>query len=207
MSSYYLKAAGLKRESYPFDWIFSGPDIIQDCIRDNFSSYLDRHQYFQNPHYPGIGHLRYHAGMFNHRSPLVANNYQFYVRCVVRMRQVLFDQAPILPVFVLTRIDDYRDRKIWSKGFTQQYPLPAGEIYECSIQSLFNALSELRADSRFIKLTYETGCPSNQIEVKQIMENYSHVKVHTRGASNGVCFSDLDTNRSLIQQIQRHSLN
>ena len=31
-SAWYLKQVGLKRASYPFDWAFSSPDIILDCI-------------------------------------------------------------------------------------------------------------------------------------------------------------------------------
>ena len=33
---------GVKKESYPFDWIFSTPDIIIDCINTNFAHFLNK---------------------------------------------------------------------------------------------------------------------------------------------------------------------
>ena len=42
LSSRMLKDTGLKRESYPFDWTFSKPNIIERILEDDFGQFLHR---------------------------------------------------------------------------------------------------------------------------------------------------------------------
>jgi len=44
-SSYFIKSNNFKRESYPFDWIFSNIGTIKHCIEDNFKIFLDKKYY------------------------------------------------------------------------------------------------------------------------------------------------------------------
>ena len=44
-SSQILKSIGLKKCSYPFDWIFSSCDNILHCIQDDFNIFLDKSYY------------------------------------------------------------------------------------------------------------------------------------------------------------------
>ena len=41
-TSSLLKRNKLKKESYPFDWIFSNLDMILHCIFDNFETFLNK---------------------------------------------------------------------------------------------------------------------------------------------------------------------
>ena len=41
-SANILKRLGLKKESYPFDWLNSRTSIVKDCIEDNFKKFLDK---------------------------------------------------------------------------------------------------------------------------------------------------------------------
>ena len=41
-SAQILKNNNLKRCSYPFDWIFSSPNMVIDCISDDFKKFLDK---------------------------------------------------------------------------------------------------------------------------------------------------------------------
>ncbi|WP_373320663.1 DUF1796 family putative cysteine peptidase, partial [Acetobacter estunensis] len=45
-----IQDAGLRRFSGPFDWVFSTPEIIQHCISDNFSDFLQRKNYINCDH-------------------------------------------------------------------------------------------------------------------------------------------------------------
>jgi len=84
---------GLKTESYPFDWIFSNPNMIIDIIKDDFKLFLDRTLYTPHPEKTEkgkCGHKIYGAGMFNHRNPLgIDEHYSYYKRCVDRFRRLL----------------------------------------------------------------------------------------------------------------------
>ena len=91
-----LKRIQKKSCSYPFDWIFSNPTIIIDCINDNFETFLDKDQYTpwsengmdcDDPNI--VGHKKYHSQMFNHRNPRNDKDYEYYKRCVVRFKTML----------------------------------------------------------------------------------------------------------------------
>jgi hypothetical protein len=44
-SASFLKLLNLKTESYPFDWIVSKLDVVQDCIETNFVHFLNQDNY------------------------------------------------------------------------------------------------------------------------------------------------------------------
>ena len=47
--AWVIKQLGLKRRSYPFDWIFSTPAMVLDILRDDFARFLDASNYRLNP--------------------------------------------------------------------------------------------------------------------------------------------------------------
>ncbi|CAL1157397.1 unnamed protein product [Cladocopium goreaui] len=107
------RALGQRRYALPFDWIFTSPQMVTHCLQDDFQSFLDRQQLYQNGSSfdaiglkPGsaprerrlIGHKLYStltAGVgkgtiFNHRDPLHNDeDYLYTVRCVERFRLAL----------------------------------------------------------------------------------------------------------------------
>jgi hypothetical protein len=88
-SASILKNNNLKLVSYPFDWIFSDENIILNCLKNNFSVFLDKNNYIDI----GInncGHKLYHSEMFNHHNPLCKeNDYEYFKRCVNRFNELL----------------------------------------------------------------------------------------------------------------------
>lgn len=102
-SSMLIKNNNLKLCSYPFDWIFSNPNIIISCLKDNFRTFLNKSHYVHiNP--TRCGHKIYHPQMFNHRNPLKnKEDYNYYVRCVNRFKKLLKNEGHKL--FVMTFIN------------------------------------------------------------------------------------------------------
>ena len=79
----------IKKESYPFDWMFSNIVIIKDCIEDNFNKLLEKKYYidFSNKSYNNnCGHSIYKTNLFPHRDMRLNHNYDYLTRCVDRFR-------------------------------------------------------------------------------------------------------------------------
>lgn len=101
-----FKRFGIKRYSLPFDWLFSSPGMVSDCLRDDFSVFLDRQHYREvnDGQWPKADHVfysgRYHLPpVFAHRNPVADQDYNYFVRCVERLRKILQNNDPKL--FVL----------------------------------------------------------------------------------------------------------
>jgi hypothetical protein len=100
-ASYMLKGWGLKKQSVPFDWIFSSLGMVSDCIEDDFEKFLDQSYYEPIPDHYRLAmdvnfcnHTyfrdRYGIGaIFNHADPNIAENYEYLKRCADRFRRIL----------------------------------------------------------------------------------------------------------------------
>lgn len=106
-SSQLLKRNKFKKDSYPFDWIFSNCDIILHCIRDDFKIFLDKSYYIKINHMK-CGHSYYHEKMFNHHNPLDKDD-NYFVRCVERFRYVLKSKKHKLFVMMYVNMDNSKD--------------------------------------------------------------------------------------------------
>ncbi|BAU93852.1 hypothetical protein MPPM_5247 [Methylorubrum populi] len=97
-----LKGLGLRTWSAPFDWIFSSPGMVRDCLADDFTDLLDRRHYETTPlserrapHETRCRHLLYrerHAipFVFNHHDPAASDeDYRFLQAGVRRLRAAL----------------------------------------------------------------------------------------------------------------------
>jgi hypothetical protein len=93
---------GFKTYSLPFDWIFSTPQMVRDCLEDDFAVFLDRRHYRSIPdpkkndptREAAAEHEFYRerygiSGLFAHRDPTREADYLYYVRCVTRFRQLM----------------------------------------------------------------------------------------------------------------------
>jgi Putative papain-like cysteine peptidase (DUF1796) len=97
LTSYLLKIYSLKSWSSPFDWLFSSPNLIADCLNDDFKTFLDTanyesannrdddstdgrtiHLYYREKF--GISHI------FNHHDLTQPEQYDYFRRCVDRFR-------------------------------------------------------------------------------------------------------------------------
>jgi len=106
-SSQLCKATKLKRESYPFDWIFSSPTNIINILEDDFCLFLNRELYVSNK--PSkCSHTLYRENMFNHHNPKDNNDhYNYFTRCVERFRKLLGKKCNKL--FILTFVNVNND--------------------------------------------------------------------------------------------------
>lgn len=96
-----IKNMGLKKMSFPFDWIFSNTDMIIDCIADDFKIFLDKSHYVSMSPEIRCTHNIYGSLMFNHHDPLKnVHEYEYFVRCVNRFKALLATEKPKL--FILT---------------------------------------------------------------------------------------------------------
>ena len=96
-----IKNLGLKKYSTPFDWIFSSPGVVLDCLNDDFALMLDRsqhrsvtHERVRGDNEPGSTHIEFEKRyqtqeMFTHRDITVDENYGYLVRSVNRFKDVL----------------------------------------------------------------------------------------------------------------------
>lgn len=109
LSSIILKNAGLKKYSLPFDWLFSSPELVLDCLRDDFAKFLDRGHYRsvtqRRAHgEPGADHQYYRdqygiGDVFAHRDPSVDGDYHYTLRTVERFRRLM--RSPAAKLFVV----------------------------------------------------------------------------------------------------------
>ncbi|WP_374961743.1 DUF1796 family putative cysteine peptidase [Spongiibacter tropicus] len=181
LSAWYLKQSGLKRSSYPFDWIFSSPEIVEDCIRDDFEKYLDC-RFFIDSGRHGAGHAIYHSSMFNHRDPRSSEkDFLYYKRSVKRFRDLKGNV-----VFFVTVVNEPGKRADWFNGFDLDFSAPQKGVGD--LVSLRNVLKEEFPDSKLIVINYWTD--SQKFDIKYKTDNGFIVDFHARGASDGVRFLD-----------------
>jgi hypothetical protein len=108
-SSKILKNNKLKKCSYPFDWIFSNYDNIIHCLEDDFNIFLDK-SYYVRIKKNKCGHSYYNKDMFWHRNPLNnENDYNYYIRCVDRFKQLLKYEEPKLFIMILVNMTSFEE--------------------------------------------------------------------------------------------------
>ena len=97
LPSLIFRNNGLRRYSLPFDWIFSTPQMVRDCMADDFAVFLNQGHYrsIGEPRRdPGADHQLYREryglpGLFARRDPTQEADYLYLIRCVTRFRQLL----------------------------------------------------------------------------------------------------------------------
>jgi hypothetical protein len=104
----------MRNAAYPFDWSLSSPQMVMDCLRDDFQTFLDPEQHVMVD--PGISsnHLTYGTmvwgrnfdGIFNqhltfaHKDITTTEHYTYYQRCVERFRVLLSSPEPKLFILI-----------------------------------------------------------------------------------------------------------
>ena len=115
-SASFIKLLDLKTESYPFDWIVSKLDVIQNCIETNFVHFLNVNNYVatNTETYNMIDNTKYHIcyeniqvnefyetdntnnniSTYNYKLALTHHNlnnvddYEYYQRCIDRFNNL-----------------------------------------------------------------------------------------------------------------------
>ncbi|MFI1743790.1 DUF1796 family putative cysteine peptidase [Thalassobellus sediminis] len=197
-TSTYLKKTSNKNASYPFDWIFSSPEIILHALKDDFKLFLDKDQIFQVTQNKA-GHQFYHSKMFNHRSPLKSDeDYNYYERAVNRLKLVLETQKH--SVFVITIIKEPEKRLDWSNGFDKKIDQPVNQSLE-SFKPLVSYIKQVNPNSKFLFLSQVSeGKP--YINLDYIDDTVIWVDFISQGACSGTKYRDIvdDTIAKIIFQ-------
>ena len=90
-ASNMLKMNGLKTCSYPFDWLSTNSTAIRQMLSDNFDKFLDNTYYELTDKFVGHNNIvrhRLYGNIFFHKNPLESKDYEYYVRCVERFKNV-----------------------------------------------------------------------------------------------------------------------
>ena len=87
-----MQRMNIKKVSYPFDWIFSDESMIQEIIQDDFQKFINP-KYFIEPKNKysekQCGHKIYHEDLFFHKNPRKKEDYDYYLRCIDRFKNLL----------------------------------------------------------------------------------------------------------------------
>ena len=172
-SSQILKRNNYKKCSYPFDWIFSNYDIIINCLEDDFNIFLDK-SYYNIISETQCGHSKYSYNMWWHHNPLInVNNYNYYVRCVDRFRDLLKKQEHKLFITIYVNLSDNYDKN--------------------TIINFNNKLSKYTSNYTLLFISHIPDKEQNKHEFTY-HDNIHFLELHTLSQSNGVNFSNDDDN-------------
>jgi len=174
----------MKKCSYPFDWIFSNPEMIIDCINDDFVKFLDRGLHIPNPRIEKAnktksGHKIYGGHIFNHHYILEDKHYEYFVRCVNRFRE-------------LTK---FNDNKLFIISFVNQKQDITKNLQK-QLNDLYTTLQKItnNFDLLVVWHTVGTELKSNVIEDKEL-NNLKYINITTKNESCGKEFKNAKENK------------
>lgn len=186
-SAWYLKQAGLRNCAYPFDWIFSSPDIVLDCIKDGFSKFLDRRMIVPKKGNSAAGHQYYHVNFFNHRNPLRSReDYDYYHRCCQRFLRLTKSKDNILYVIILINEPDRRPG--WANGFSEYFPMPQNQNLK-TVQELVIYLKDCNDNSQFLVIDHYTNC-DRRVIAQKMDDSIFYMRFFAGGSNTGVYYTE-----------------
>lgn len=111
-SAKILQYINKKKESYPFDWIYSNLPMITHCIKDKFRILMDK-KYYVNPdlNLKMQTHTFYFPStitMFNHHNPLAKEDYEYYRRCISRFNTLLTSEKSKIFLYFSSETEDVK---------------------------------------------------------------------------------------------------
>jgi hypothetical protein len=172
-SSQILKRNNYKKCSYPFDWIFSNYDIIINCLEDDFNIFLDK-SYYNSISETQCGHSKYANNMWWHHNPLInVNDYNYYMRCVDRFRDLLKKQEHKLFITIYVNLSDNYDKN--------------------TIINFNNKFSKYTSNYTLLFISHIPDKKQNKHEFTY-HDNIHFLELHTLSQSNGVKFSNDNDN-------------
>ncbi len=186
-TAWYLKQLGLKNESFPFDWIFTSPEIVLDCINDRFKKYLDKSLIKPKNNHTSAGHDYYHSNFFAHRNPLRSEeDYNYYERSCQRFLNNIELQEP--SYYLITLINESAKRPGWANGFVNNFSMPVNQNHS-AIAELTERLKIINHNCRFIVIDHYTSS-NRHVIAQRINQNLMSIKFSAGGNSTGVFYQD-----------------
>jgi hypothetical protein len=190
-SSFFLKKYALKKISYPFDWIFSSPEVIINILDDKFKKFLNKdYLAIKNEKSKINKHLIYlpNLTMFNHRNPYNDEDYLYYMRCIDRFYKVLNKNEKKL--FILTSLKNEINNELENI---------------CLLNHKLSCLT-----NNYILIAIFQKCTGEQSKDIYEYENMIIIQITTISESDGVIFlNDLDDiyYKSIIDSFFEFNLN
>ena len=174
-SSQLLKRNKYKLCSYPFDWILSSCNNIIHCIEDDFKIFLDK-SYYINISEKKCGHSYYNKQMFNHHNPLHnENDYNYYLRCVDRFKNLLQKQEHKLFTMIFVNKDSIND------------------TIKNNIIDFNNKFSKYTSNYTLLVIFHIPNKPQNH-HIFTYNDNIHFLELHTLSMSNGTEFHNNNDN-------------
>jgi hypothetical protein len=178
-SSNILKRLEIKKESYPFDWIFSNLKNVEHAIKDDFKIFLDQQYYTNRDQESKTQNHSYYfengGSMFNHHNPLNKIHYDYFLRCVNRFNTLLTEKQNKL--FVLTYIN------LEIKSFTS---------IQKKIQEFNKFFDGIVSNYRLLVILHFIS--NKQWHEFNIYDNIDFLILSTKSKSNGLKFMDFEDN-------------
>ena len=182
-----LKRNNLKLCSYPFDWVFSTPDHVIDCIQDDFDKFLDK-SYYINISETKCGHSQYYHHMFFHRNPLTnSDDYDYYTRCVDRFRNLLKKQEHKL--FIMLFVNGEYDS--------------LESHFKNNIIKFNDVFSKYTTNYTLLAIIHHPHKDTNSHTFTKT-NNIHFLELHTPSTSSGVDFNDSESNAYLDNVLKSH---
>lgn len=187
-ASWYVKETENKKASYPFDWIFTTPELVLDMLGDDFEALLDRKRLI--PHGLDAGHERYHEWLFGHRNPASSeSDFAFMQRCVDRWNVIIKTQRPIL--FVTVVLNEFEKRKRWRIGFSKEFKLPKNQTLSDFV-SMMEKIQSISPNCKFLFIEQYTDEPF-ELSVTEKNDQAFWLKFSSIASNTGVKYvHDLD---------------
>jgi len=180
-ASWYLKATENKRASYPFDWIFTTPELILDMLDDDFEKFLDKGQLISRG--MDAGHEYYHSWLFGHRNPASSSSdHTFFQRCVNRWNELMQAQKPV--VFLSVILNESEKRKRWKEGFNKNFKMPTNQKLT-DFDGVIDKILSINPNCKFLFVEQYTEEPF-ELSVIQKTENAFWLKFCAIDSNTGV---------------------
>lgn len=183
-SSQIIKNNNLKKESYPFDWVFSNPDIIIDCLQNNFKEFLNKDNYnLDNKSNQNINKYYYSNGltMFYHHNPYKNKDYEYFQRSVYRFNKLLENSNKKLFIMCLL------DKKTYVEAQNERLVKNVFNLSSESAIKLNNELKKYTTNFTLVcfKQTIKGYCSWRLTKYDDTLD---FIEITTIGKNDGGCF-------------------
>ena len=163
----------IKKESYPFDWMFSNITIVKDCIENNFNKLLEQKYYidYDKKYYNNnCGHSIYKSNLFPHRDMRLKHNYEYLIRCINRFHSLCKSNKE--KIFLITIIHTNLITKILD-----------------NLNNLRNILNKKTNNFKIVCLVFLYNKNDNDHYI-EINDNIHIIYISSTSKSNGLQFED-----------------
>lgn len=188
-SANILKQNNLKECSYPFDWIFSNNKNIIHRIKNKFNIFLNK-AYYTNISNNRCGHLYYNKDLFRHHNPLInENDYNYFVRCVNRFKDLLHNKGHKLFITILVNNDSINKKII--KNIIK-----------------FNKKLSIYTSNYTLLVVLHLKNKQQNYHTFKYKDNIHFLELHTLSESDGLLFKNDNDNKYLDNIIKtRYTIN